>query len=63
MIRCDRKAAKGIQFHSRRHGVTILPNLNGIWGRVDKSGHLGMLGSNGQAAIRYWWPTITFIRP
>jgi hypothetical protein len=32
MIRYDRKAAKGIQFHSRRHGGTILPNLNGIWG-------------------------------
>jgi hypothetical protein len=28
---------------------------------VDSSGHPGNLGSDGQAAIRPWWPTITFI--
>ena len=29
-------------------------------GNVDSSGHPGNLGSDGQAAIRPWWPTITF---
>ena len=29
-------------------------------GNLDSSGHPGNLGSDGQAAIRPWWPTITF---
>ncbi len=29
-------------------------------GNVDSSGHPGNPGSDGQAAIRPWWPTSTF---
>ncbi len=34
--------------------------FEGCLGHVDSSGHPGNLGSDGQAAIRPWWPTKTF---
>ena len=36
------------------------PEFGGHLGKVDSSGHPENLGSDGQAAIRPWWPTITF---
>ena len=44
-----------IQFPLRWGGGTIGPKLD-----VNSSGHPGNLGSDGQAAIRPWWPTIAF---